>query len=290
MCKRKTFLFLGMLVIATTLSGCKKEPTQEEVEQSEYYIGLLSQYNKLKNENKKLAEQLEEATAEKPEDTEAKELLDKISRDSLIKMEIAYGNKTERSVFTENKGVLKLANKLASGADVIELYTVDDIKLNYEHLYSYTLYDEDNSVFEMDIYDGNYVVFQDLPEKVFYVYDAEKFGNAFLKRQGYYPNLSARALMTEADIIINGQKAYDKKVAYEVICYLDKMEKETIQKKDVKEKLKTEYLFYNHADIVTLKLGKTIVEVHSDQKTTYYKTSEETIKELKKIFIESAGK
>lgn len=288
--KKKIWILLGVLMITVAMGGCKKEPTQEEVEKSEYYTDLLSQYNKLKKQNQKLSAQLEEATAEKPEDTEAKALLDKISRDSLIKMEIVNGGESTGSVFTENKGVLKLANQLASAADVVDLYTADDVWLNYEHLYSYTLYDEDNSVFEMDIYDGNYVIFQELPEKVFYVYDADKFGNSFLKRQKYYPTLSGRALMAETDIIINGQKAYDKKTAYEVVCYIDAMEKKTIKEKTVKQKLTTEYLFYNHAEIVSLKIGKTVIQLKYGEKTTCYKTDAETIKNLRKIFINNQAK
>ena len=240
--KKRQALIAGILLATLSISvtGCKKEPTQEEVEQSEYYTDLLSQYNKVKKENKKLEAALEEATAESPEDIEVEALLDKVSRDSLIKVEVAYGDTTTGSVFTENKGVLEFANALASSADVIDIYTPDDIRLNYEQRYTYTLYDEDNSVFELEVYDGDYVIFKDLPERVFYVYEASKFGDAFLERREYYPTLSARAKMAESSIIVRGEKAYDSKTAYKVVSYINSMEKETISGKNIKE-LKTNY-------------------------------------------------
>ena len=274
---------LGVLLAVLTVTGCQKEPTQEEVEQSEYYTTLLSQYNKLKKQNKKLEAALEEATAEKPEDLEVEALLDKVSRDSLIKLEIAYGDTTSGSVFTENKGVLKLANQLASTADVVDLYTPDDIRLNYEQLYTYTLYDEDNSVFELEVYDGNYVIFNDLPERVFYVYDAAKFGDAFLERREYYPAISARAKMAESSVITRGEKAYDNKVAYEVVSYINSMNKETISGKNVK-KFKIEYLFYYHGEVITLGVSDSVIKIQDSENKTFYKTDEDTIKGLKKIF------
>ncbi|MBS4931285.1 MAG: hypothetical protein KH020_08135 [Clostridiales bacterium] len=283
--KKRQALIAGILLATLSISvtGCKKEPTQEEVEQSEYYTDLLSQYNKVKKQNKKLEAALEEATAESPEDIEVEALLDKVSRDSLIKVEVAYGDTTTGSVFTENKGVLEFANALASSADVIDIYTPDDIRLNYEQRYTYTLYDEDNSVFELEVYDGDYVIFKDLPERVFYVYKASKFGDAFLERREYYPTLSARAKMAESSIIVRGEKAYDSKTAYKVVSYINSMKKETISGKNIKE-LKTNYLFYYHGEVLTLGIGKKVIMIQDSEKKTFYKTDEETVKGLKNIF------
>ena len=283
--KKRQALIAGILLATLSISvtGCKKEPTQEEVEQSEYYTDLLSQENKVKKQNKKLEAALEEATAESPEDIEVEALLDKVSRDSLIKVEVAYGDTTTGSVFTENKGVLEFANALASSADVIDIYTPDDIRLNYEQRYTYTLYDEDNSVFELEVYDGDYVIFKDLPERVFYVYKASKFGDAFLERREYYPTLSARAKMAESSIIVRGEKAYDSKTAYKVVSYINSMKKETISGKNINE-LKTNYLFYYHGEVLTLGIGKKVIMIQDSEKKTFYKTDEETVKGLKNIF------
>lgn len=283
--KKRQALIAGVLLATLSISvtGCKKEPTQEEIEKSEYYTDLLSQYNKVKKQNKKLEAALEEATAENPEDIEVEALLDKVSRDSLIKVEVAYGDTTTGSVFTENKGVLAFANALASSADVVDIYTPDDIRLNYEQRYTYTLYDEDNSVFELEVYDGDYVIFKDLPERVFYVYEARRFGDAFLERREYYPTLSARAKMAESSIIVRGEKAYDSKTAYQVVSYINSMEKETISGKNIKE-LKTNYLFYYHGEVLTLGIGKKVIMIQDSEKKTFYKTDEETVKGLKNIF------
>ena len=54
--KKRQALIAGILLatLSIAVTGCKKEPTQEEVEKSEYYTDLLSQYNKVKKQNKKL--------------------------------------------------------------------------------------------------------------------------------------------------------------------------------------------------------------------------------------------
>lgn len=282
--KKKIIVMIGLVVSLALLGGCKKELTQEEVEQSEYYTELLSQYNKITKENKKLTTQLEKATAEKPEDKETKELLEKIKRDSIIKLELSYGDTTSDSVFVENKGVLKLINQLANNADVVQDYKADDVKFKYQHLYNYTLYDEDNSVFELEVYDGNYVIFKDLPERVFYVYEASQFGDAFLARKDYYPTISARTKMVEAPIIIKGEQVYQKDKAKEVVTFIHSMEKQEIAAKKVKASLKNEYLFYYHGEIVTLAIGKQVIKIEDSEKATYYKVSAETVKELKQIF------
>lgn len=284
--KKKVLVVFGLLSILSVIGGCKKELTQEEVEQTKYYTDLLSQYNKLEKSNKKLEEQLEEATAESSEDKEVTELLDKISRDSLIKMEIAYGDTTSGSVFTENKGVLSLAKQLANTADTIELYTADDVKLKYAHLYTYTLYDEDNSVFELEVYEGNYVIFKDLPKRAFSVYKAERFGDAFLERRSYYPTVSTRSKMAESTLILRGNKAYENDIAYEIVSKIHEMDKKEIAKKKVKEELKTEYLFYYRGEVVTLSLGNTVIKIQdsSTDKETYYQVSKEVMKEVKAIF------
>lgn len=283
--KTKQLVILGLIGILSMTGGCKKELTQEEVEQTEYYQNLLSQYHKLEKKNNKLSKELEEATAEDPKDKEVGEFLDKIRRDSLIKIEIAYGDTEEESVFLENKGLLSLANQLADKADVVELYTVDNLRLEQEHLYTYTLYDEDNSVFELEVYEGNYVIFKDLPERVFYVYEADQFGEAFLKKRTYYPTVSLQTKMAESPLVLQGNKVYSNEVAYKVVCHMNEIQKKEIKKKAVKEKLTKQYQFHYRGEVITVSVGKTVIKMDDSHKVKYYQISLEEMKALKEIFL-----
>lgn len=283
MLKKKVWIFISVIGAISLISGCKKEPTQEEVEQSKYYADLLSQYNKVKKEKKKLADKLAEATAEKPEDKETKALLDKILRDSLVKMEIAYGVEGEDSFFTENKGILKLAKQLAEKVDVVENLTPEDIRLEHIHQYTYTLYDEDNSVFELEIYDGNYVVFKDLPTRVFYIYKANRFGRAFLERNVEYPSQSVLLKMIETPFVIKGKKVYENDVAYQLASTIYEVNKKKVDKKKIKKPIKDDYHFYYYGEKITLGLGEKTIKIKDKKGTIYYKVGKEVVQQLRKI-------
>lgn len=283
MLKKKIWILISVMGAISMVSGCKKEPSQEEVEQSKYYIELLSQYNKVKKEKKKLADKLAEATAEKPEDKETKALLDKILRDSLVKMEIAYGVEGEESFFTENKGILKLAKQLAENVDVVENVVPADIRLEHIHQYTYTLYDEDNSVFELEIYDGNYVVFKDLPTRVFYIYKANRFGRAFLERNVDYPAQSTLLKMIESPFVIKGKKVYENDTAYQLSSIIYEVNKKKVDSKKIKKPIKDDYYFYYYGEKITLGLGEKTIKIKDKNETIYYKVGKDVIGQLKKI-------
>lgn len=283
MLKKKIWILISVMGAISMVSGCKKEPSQEEVEQSKYYVELLSQYNKVKKEKKKLSDKLAEATAEKPEDKETKALLDKILRDSLVKMEIAYGVEGEESFFTENKGILKLAKQLAENVDVVENVVPADIRLEHIHQYTYTLYDEDNSVFELEIYDGNYVVFKDLPTRVFYIYKANRFGRAFLERNVDYPAQSTLLKMIESPFVIKGKKVYENDTAYQLSSIIYEVNKKKVDSKKIKKPIKDDYYFYYYGEKITLGLGEKTIKIKDKNETIYYKVGKDVIAQLKKI-------
>ncbi len=283
MLKKKIWILISVMGAISMVSGCKKEPSQEEVEQSKYYIELLSQYNKVKKEKKKLSDKLAEATAEKPEDKETKALLDKILRDSLVKMEISYGVEGEESFFTENKGILKLAKQLAENVDVVENVMPADIRLEHIHQYTYTLYDEDNSVFELEIYDGNYVVFKDLPTRVFYIYKANRFGRAFLERNVDYPAQSILLKMIESPFVIKGKKVYENDTAYQLSSIIYEVNKKKVDSKKIKKPIKDDYYFYYYGEKITLGLGEKTIKIKDKNETIYYKVGKDVIEQLKKI-------
>lgn len=283
MLKKKIWILISVMGAISMVSGCKKEPSQEEVEQSKYYMELLSQYNKVKKEKKKLSDKLAEATAEKPEDKETKALLDKILRDSLVKMEIAYGVEGEESFFTENKGILKLAKQLAENVDVVENVVPADIRLEHIHQYTYTLYDEDNSVFELEIYDGNYVVFKDLPTRVFYIYKANRFGRAFLERNVDYPAQSTLLKMIESPFVIKGKKVYENDTAYQLSSIIYEVNKKKVDSKKIKKPIKDDYYFYYYGEKITLGLGEKTIKIKDKNETIYYKVGKDVIGQLKKI-------
>ncbi len=103
---------------------------------------------------------------------------EKISRDHLVKLEVGYADNMDGSEFIEEEAVFSLATTIASRADKTTKYTPDEVKEKYQPIN--ILYDEDNAIYEIMVYGGNYIVFTDLPNNVYYAYNASAIGDAFL--------------------------------------------------------------------------------------------------------------
>lgn len=284
MIKRNVVTVLVILFVGVLFTGCKKELTKEEVEATPFYNDLLKQNDQLKEENSDLNDKITAANEKSPEEVEIEALLDKISRDSLIKMEVAITNNPSSSIFIENKGVLSIANKLAMNSDWVTRYTVDEIELTYGTAYTYVLYDEDNSVFEVSVYEGDFIVFKDLPDKVFYSYGAKAFGDAYLARKNYYPNTGLLTTMMESALITKDQKAYGKTVVAKVVEYFDEMEKESIKTAKFIDEGVVNYTFHNHGSTTEMKINESQIQISHKDKKYSYKASKESIKSLKKLF------
>lgn len=284
MIKRNVVTVLVILFVGVLFTGCKKELTKEEVEATPFYNDLLKQNDQLKEENSDLNDKITAANEKSPEEVEIEALLDKISRDSLIKMEVAITNNPSSSIFIENKGVLSIANKLAMNSDWVTRYTVDEIELTYGTAYTYVLYDEDNSVFEVSVYEGDFIVFKDLPDKVFYSYGAKAFGDAYLARKNYYPNTGLLTTMMESALITKDQKAYGKTVVAKVVEYFDEMEKESIKTAKFIDEGAVNYTFHNHGSTTEMKINESQIQIGHNDKKYSYKASKESIKSLKKLF------
>ncbi len=162
------------------LTGC--EPSERKVLSSSYYKELQQENQKLEKQVEKLQE---EAADNSPtvDEERAVDYLDKIARDNLVRLEVGYADNMDGSEFVDNEAAFTFATLLAKRADLTQKYTPEEVEEMYGPGYEYILYDEDNAVYEVYVYGGNYVVFTDLPNNVYYVYNASALGDAFL----HYP-------------------------------------------------------------------------------------------------------
>ena len=281
------FLCASLLM---TLSGC--QPSKKKVLQSDYYKDLQKENKKLKKKVKKLERKVEKENNISEDAKRAQDYLDKIGRDHIIKMEVGYADNMEGGeLFSDKKAAFAMATAIATRADECSHYTQKEIAELYGPGYEYILYDEDNACYEIMIYDGNYVVFPDLPDRVYYSYDASALGEAFLHYKNGYPNSSMFHRFADTPFIYDqDENYYDRRTAAKAANTIDRMAKARSSKKKAekewgKSQKGTLYTFCHHGNVMTLTLFDRYIRMENmDGEIRWYKISEDNMKTLRDIF------
>lgn len=293
--KRTSLIFLLLCVAAVlALSGCKA--SKKKVLESSYYKELKKENKKLKKENKSLQAKVDEESEVTADEQRSTDYLAKIARDHLVKLEVGYADNMKGSEFVEDEAAFSVATAIAQRADKTEKYTPDEIKEMYGSCYEYILYDEDNAVYEIMVYGGDYVIFTDLPNNVYYAYNASALGEAFLHYKNGYPNSSLLHRLADTPLITTKSgKAYENDVAFSVANFIDAMSKKKSSEarakkkwgKKASKKLKKgkTYTFHHHGNTMSVVLyDEYFTLTNMNGKTTWYHAEKDTVKELKALF------
>lgn len=233
--RSKYVVLLISLVLIFSLTGCKA--SKKKVLESSYYKELQKENKKLKKQNKSLKSKVDAENDMTEDEQRASDYLEKISRDHLVKLEVGYADNMDGSEFIEGEAVFSLATTIASRADKTTKYTPDEVKEKYGPGYEYILYDEDNAIYEIMVYGGNYIVFTDLPNNVYYAYNASAIGDAFLHFRNGYPNSKLFHRLADAPLIINDKgRCYENEAASSVATYIDQMSKKKSNEARAKKK------------------------------------------------------
>lgn len=288
------------LAVALSLTGCK--PSKKKVLASSYYKELKKENKELKKENKSLKSKVDAENDMTEDEQRASDYLEKISRDHLVKLEVGYADNMDGSEFVEEEEVFSLATSIAARADKTTKYTPDEVKQKYGPGYEYILYDEDNAIYEIMVYGGNYIVFTDLPNNVYYAYNASAIGDAFLHYKNGYPNSRLFHRLADAPLIINDKgRCYENEVASSVATYIDQMSKKKSNEARAKKKWGKKatkqlkkgrtYTFYHHGNTMKLVVYDEYFTItNMNGKTVWYHAEKEAIVKLKDIFKEACQK
>ena len=298
--KNRYVVLLISLVLLFSLTGCKA--SKKKVLASSYYKELQKENKKLKKENKSLKSKVDAENDMTEDEQRASDYLEKISRDHLVKLEVGYADNMEGSEFIEEEAVFSLATTIASRADKTTKYTPDEVKERYGPGYEYILYDEDNAIYEIMVYGGNYIVFTDLPNNVYYAYNASAIGEAFLHFRNGYPNSRLFHRLADASLIINDKgRCYENEVASSAATYIDQMSKKKSNEARAKKKWGKKaakkvskgrtYTFYHHGNTMKIVVYDEYFTVtNMNGKTVWYHAEKAAITKLKNIFKEACQK
>lgn len=295
--KKRPWRFLLAVFAAICLilpAGCSI--SKEDVEETSYYQDLLKQNKSLKKKVKKLESELEDDNNQSEDSKRASDYLARIARDCLAKLEVGFSDDMESSEFIKEKAAFSMATLIGSRADKTSKYSPEELEALPGTCYEYVLYDEDNAVYEIMVYPGDYVVFTDLPNDVYYSRGASALGDAFLHYREGYPNSSLLHRLADSPMVADEQhNYYENRTAVAVASYIDRMEKKKTSRKsalkkwgdqqEAREKAGVNYIFYHHGNTMTMTLYDIYVRIENmDQKAVWYKTDAKNIDAIKKIF------
>ena len=149
---------------------------------------------------------------------------------------------------------------------------------------------------------GNYIVFTDLPNNVYYAYNASAIGDAFLHFRNGYPNSKLFHRLADAPLIINDKgRCYENEAASSVATYIDQMSKKKSNEARAKKKWGKKaakkvskgrtYTFYHHGNTMKLVIYDEYFTVtNMNGKTIWYHAEKAAIAKMKDIFKEAYQK
>ncbi|MBR0410948.1 MAG: hypothetical protein IJI25_08100 [Eubacterium sp.] len=302
--RRLCIMIFACLVISAALTGCK--PSKKKVQSSGYYKELNKKYKKVKKENEKLKKELAERDAPSENGQRASDYLAKIVRDRIISIEVGNADNMRGGELIQDEVLFSAATAIAKRADLTSRYTPEQVKEKYGPGYEYILYDEDNAVYEIMVYGGNYVVFTDLPNNVYYAYNAGALGDALIQYRNGYPYSRLLHRLADSVLIKDDKNCYENDSAVRAANYIRNMGREKSSRKkadkvwleEYKKKNKKEdpqpsdyepegkaYTFYHHGNVMVMTLYDRFICIKDmDEKETWYMVEKEDIGELKKVF------
>lgn len=291
-----TAFLLGMAL----LTGCEKGPSREEVEGSKYYQKLQTANKEQKKKIESLEEEMnalqqalvkeqqkeENQTSAQHGNKKAEKYLEKIENSSLISVEVGYTDEYCDPVYVRDSAIFALAKRLGTTADLTTKYTPEELREEMGSGYVYTLYEEDNSIFQAEIYGDGYVIFRDLPGQVYYCKGSNSLGQAYLVRRTSYPNSKLLHRMADSAIVVKSNtKAWTQKTALKAANYIDSVEKKKIKESQKKEAKKTEeYNFFSYGNRMELSLYESQICITAwDGTEVWFQFTDEQVKELKNV-------
>ena len=300
----RILMIIAVLILAMVcMSGCK--PSKKKVESSKYYKELSKKYNKIKKENEKLQKASDSQEKVSEAEKRAEKYLAKIARDSLVKMEVGFADDMDESVFIEQDGLFVLGTRIGELANRTTKYNPEALIEKFEPVYQYILYDEDNAVYEIMVYESDYVLFSDLPNYVYYVPGACVMGDAFLRYRSPYPASNLFHRMADSPIMTDSKgRCYGQAVSLKTANYINRMKKEKSSREkaekewkkkkgisadqevdpaDIEPESKT-YTYYSHGNKLYMTMyDKYISILNVDGNRIWYKVSEKDIDGIKDI-------
>ena len=290
--KQKWYKVAGVLLLAGMLNcftGCEKEITTEDITASEEYQKLDTQYASLERKYEKLKSQLaEQKTTEQESNSQATEYFNKIKKSVFVKVRYGHLKGNNSHEISENKSLCKWLKKSLGASVELSNVNADEFTAEQEPVYSYILYNEDNTVCECSIYKNDYVIFSELPDTVYYVADITRLGDAAFVNEELLkaPKQSVYSDLYDSRIVFQGERLLTIEEGRMVASafYQGHFKELKTEPMDVEEDSIQEYRFMYNGTTYKLKLYKQYISLQKDsEERVWYIAAKEDIKYLTQL-------
>lgn len=279
----KNRIATAFMIIAAgcCMVGCNGELTKEEVIKSTYYQELLGQSEERQDKISNLKEKLKNEKSRNLGRSEAVRFLEEVEQGYFVKLQV--NDQLGKSYFVDYQPVFEYIKEWISRGQCLQRYskekTITDLKPTYE----YYLYDEDNSTYMMQIYENDYVCFQERPNDVFVIYGANDIGDAFVS-SGDMEYTELLKQLKYAPLAVKGEKKYyQSENIKEFSNALENTEKQNVSSID--GQVEVQYLFFYHGQVIRVDFYESGLAVVGEQQEILYQMEKENVRALKKVLM-----
>ena len=277
--RTKAELLALIFCLAIGVSGCGGEPSREDVVKTPYYQELSEKLQEKQKRIRNLKEKLGEARARNQGNRGAEQFLEKIERGYIIKIQI--NDQAGRSCFVDYKPMFSYLKEWIARGQWLTRYSREKTLEGLKPTYEYYLYDEDNSTYMMQVYENDYVCFQERPDDVFVIYGANDLGDAFsASGDPEYKDLIRQ--MEHSYMAVKGDAHYYQSANIKAFAQAFR-DTERTKGKPENGDAREEFLFFYHGMVIQVKFYEDTLGIVGEESQSWYRMSREDLQVLRKI-------
>lgn len=280
--KKKIAVAFGMLLLLFLVGGCgQRELTKADIKGTEYYQDLEAKYSQLERKYEKLKEEISSGE-ELPEDAET--YIKSIKRSTFHKVRYSE-NSTGNYEISDNVSLCNWLKKQLVRGIVETNQNAEEWKNEQAALYQYTLYNEDNSICQCHVYDGDYVVFDALPDTVYYVAQVSRIGDGCFGRDDGRKTIkrSLVARLYDSQLMFENGEVKSIAESKELAVAFEKCKGKIASKKpsDVEAGSKKEYIFKCDGDTYMMEVYESCFSItQNGGDVTWYQSEKELVQQF----------
>ena len=282
--KKKIAIMVSILLLLILAGGCgERELTKGDITATEFYQDLETKYSQLERKYEKLKEQV---PSEEEPSVDADVYFKKMKRSTFYKVRYSDNN-TGKYEISDSASLCKwLKNQLVKG--IVETnQNAEEWRNEQAALYQYTLYNEDNSICQCQVYDGDYIVFDDLPDVVYYVAQVSRIGDGCLGR-GEAKDVIKRSLVVrlyDSQLLFENGEVKSVADCEELAIAFEKYKGKIASNKpqDVEAGSQREYIFKCDGDTYVMEVYQSCFSITKNGgDITWYQSDKELVQQFLK--------
>lgn len=280
--KKKFTVGFSILLLVFLVGGCgQRELTKADIKGTEFYQDLEAKYSQLERKYEKLKER---TPSEEELSEDADTYFKSIKRSSFLKVRYSENSSGSYEI-SDNVSLCNWLKKQLVRGIVETNQNAEEWRNEQTALYQYTLYNEDNSICQCQVYDGDYVVFDALPDTVFYVAQVSRIGDGCFGRGDERKTIkrSLVARLYDSQLMFENGEVKSIAECRELAVAFEKYKGKIASKKPshVEAVSKKEYIFKCDGDTYMMEVYESCFSItQNGGDVTWYQSEKDLVKQF----------